>query len=138
MRVSISPEWRTAIRAQDEERCAYCRSPEALTVTTFEIDHIIPHGEGGETQLTNLCLACPACNRHKATRQLVLDPDSLQEVSIFQPRRDAWDEHFEWVRETWELRGKTPTGRATLTALQLNRPALVRLRGLWAKMNLFP
>lgn len=42
---------------------AYCRTPEALTVTTFEFEHIIPLSAGGQTVFDNLCLACP-CNKY--------------------------------------------------------------------------
>jgi len=57
---------RQAVIAAAQGRCAYCLSPEQLMGVTFEIDHVIPRSAGGPTQLDNLCLSCPTCNRHKA------------------------------------------------------------------------
>jgi 5-methylcytosine-specific restriction endonuclease McrA len=51
------------VREHYAERCAYCQSAEALTVTRFEIEHITPLAVGGATTFENLCLACPSCNR---------------------------------------------------------------------------
>ncbi|MGH2522100.1 MAG: HNH endonuclease [Anaerolineales bacterium] len=134
----IPTHLRAQVRALDQERCAYCQSPEELTVTPFEVDHVVPVSAGGETTLDNLCLACPACNRHKATRQSAPDPETGQDAPLYHPRRDTWPAHFEWNADTGEFIGRTPTGRATLAALHLNRSTLVRLRRLWAKMGLFP
>ena len=134
----ISANLRARVRALDQERCAYCQSPEELTVTSFEVDHIVPVSAEGETTLDNLCLACPSCNRHKAARQSAPDPETGQDTPLYHPRRDTWPAHFEWNTETLEMIGRTPTGRATLTALRLNRPALVYLRRLWVKLSLFP
>jgi hypothetical protein len=138
MRTAIPAELRAQVRALEQERCAYCQSPEELTVTPFEVDHIIPVSALGETALNNVCLACPSCNRHKATRQLASDPATSEAAPLYHPRRDTWAEHFGWDFETLELIGRTPTGRATIAALHLNRAALVRLRRLWVKLGRFP
>jgi len=53
------------VRDRFANYCAYCRTAEALTVTTFEFEHITPRSAGGETVLENLCLSCPSCNRYK-------------------------------------------------------------------------
>ncbi len=36
----ISAKLRAQIRERDKYRCVYCHTPEELTVTTFEVDHI--------------------------------------------------------------------------------------------------
>jgi hypothetical protein len=41
MSVYIAVELRRQIRTIFADRCAYCRTLETLTVTTFEIEHII-------------------------------------------------------------------------------------------------
>jgi len=51
--------------------CAYCQTAEALTAMTFEFEHIVPLSAGGETIFTNLCFACPTCNRCKGDRAKV-------------------------------------------------------------------
>ena len=37
----------------------------ALTVMTFEFEHIRPLSAGGETVFENLCFACTFCNRYE-------------------------------------------------------------------------
>ncbi|MFM2060517.1 MAG: hypothetical protein RLZZ507_187 [Cyanobacteriota bacterium] len=48
MSVYISVELQTKIRHCFSDCCAYCRTAEYLTVTTFEFEHIIPRSAGGE------------------------------------------------------------------------------------------
>jgi hypothetical protein len=47
-------------------KCAYCEDQ----ATTFEIDHIVPHADGGSCDLENLCLSCKSCNRRKGFMRL--------------------------------------------------------------------
>jgi hypothetical protein len=118
--------------------CAYCHTAEALTVTTFEFEHIISRSAGGETIFENLCLACPTCNRHKANRQAATDPVTNQSAPLFHPQHQLWAEHFSWNEEITEIEGLTPTGRATIAALKMNRPQLIRIRRMWVKMGEHP
>ena len=46
------------------------------------------------------------------------DPDTGELTPLFNPRSDAWSEHFAWDG-VW-LRGKTAIGRATVTVLDIN------------------
>jgi hypothetical protein len=59
-------------------------------------------------------------------------------VRLFNPRRQRWLEHFTWTPEGDLVIGLTPTGRATIVALQLNRPTLVRARRLWVVAGWHP
>ena len=99
---------------------------------TFEIDHITPRGAGGATVLANLCLCCPTCNRHKAARTMITDPEGGERVALFHPVRDLWKAHFEWCDAATTIAGRTAPGRATVDALRMNRPAIVELRRYWA------
>ena len=112
-------------------RCAYCLSPEQRRGVAFEVDHIIPRSAGGRTQLDNLCLSCPTCNRHKARRLSAPDPVSGRAVTLFHPKQDVWLHHFAWSTDGAHIIGLTPTGRATAEALRFNRPAIVQLRHYW-------
>lgn len=56
-------------------------------------------------------------------------------VPLFHPRRDVWAEHFAWDDEGMVIDGLTPTGRATVAALRMNRLPIVRLRRLWVKIG---
>jgi len=135
MPTPITPALRTKVYNLDNDRCAYCRTPEYLTSVTFEVDHIIPISAGGETTVANLCLACPSCNRYKAARQTAPDPDTGQETPLYHPRQQAWTTHFTWNDDATHIIGLTATGRATVSTLRMNRPALVHLRQLWRKMG---
>jgi HNH endonuclease len=118
--------------------CAYCRTDEALTVTTFEFEHIIPRSAGGETVFENLCLSCPSCNRYKAQRQTSTDPMTEEVVLLFHPQLQVWSDHFAWSEDSTEIVGCTPVGRSTITALKMNRSQMVRVRGMWVKLREHP
>lgn len=47
-------------------------------------------------------------------------------VRLFHPRKDKWDEHFEWNGSL--LMGKTNIGRVTVDVLAINRSYRVALR----------
>ncbi|HLO86491.1 MAG TPA: HNH endonuclease signature motif containing protein [Nostocaceae cyanobacterium] len=138
MSVYISVELQNKIRKHFHDCCAYCRTAEALTVTTFEFEHIIPLSAGGGTVFKNLCLACPSCNRYKATRQTAIDPDSQEEVKLFHPQQQLWTEHFTWNEDATEIVGLTPIGKATISVLKMNRLQLTRVRKMWVKMGEHP
>lgn len=134
----VSVELQRLVRSRFADCCAYCKTAEALTATTFEIEHIVPKTAGGDTIIENLCLACPFCNRHKATRQTVIDPVTQKEVLLFHPYQQVWTEHFAWNDSATEIIGLTPSGRATIATLQMNRSPLVRVRRMWVQMGEHP
>ncbi|MBN1582618.1 MAG: HNH endonuclease [Anaerolineae bacterium] len=105
------------VREIDNDSCTYCHTPEALTVTTFEIDHIIPASQGGETMLDNLCLSCPSCNRHKGARQTAPDPETGEDVPLYHPRQQVWSKHFAWGDDGTRLEGLTSVVRPPIAFL---------------------
>lgn len=137
-RAYIHKALRERVAAQAGNRCGYCRTPSFLVGTSFEIDHIIPESFGGRTEEENLWLACSACNDHKSNRIAAADPATGEIVRLFDPRRQSWFEHFAWNEEGDEIIGLTPTGRATVAALHLNRPALVYARWFWVRWGVHP
>ena len=138
MSAYISVELQRQIRSRFANCCVYCRTAVSLTVTTFEFEHIVPLSKGGETTFENLCLACPSCNRYKATRQTATDPTTQEEVELFHPQKQSWTNHFEWNEEATEIVGLTLIGRATVVVLKMNRPQLLRVRQMWVKMGEHP
>jgi hypothetical protein len=104
----------------------------------MEVDHIFPEAEGGATVEANLWLACSPCNDHKNARVAAVDPDTQQLVRLFDPRKQVWTEHFAWTPEGDRIVGLTPTGRATVVALNLNRPTLVHARQQWVSVGWHP
>ena len=118
--------------------CEYCHLQQELCPESFEVDHIIPQALDGPTTLENTCLACPLCNNAKRSRVTGVDPDSGRRVRLFNPRSQQWDAHFCWSRDAGRLLGRTITGRATVSALDMNRLRVVRIRLLWAAIGLHP
>jgi hypothetical protein len=107
-------------------RCEYCGLTQAGQEATFQIDHVVPRVAAGPTTIDNLALACVSCSLRKWARQEATDPDTGQPAPLFNPRRDDWSEHFRW--EGAVVVPRTPTGRATVGALALNRPLIVAIR----------
>lgn len=54
------------LQEMDGPTCAYCGKE--LAGSYYEIDHIMPVARGGLTEIRNLVLACPECNRAKGDR----------------------------------------------------------------------
>lgn len=138
MSVYIPVDLQRQIRAHFNNCCAYCQTAESLTVTTFEFEHIIPRAANGQTIFANLCLACPSCNRYKASRQAAIDPVSQKETSLFHPQQQVWTEHFAWNENATEIMGLTPVGRVTVSTLKMNRPQLTRVREMWVRLREHP
>ena len=129
---------RERVARQARYRCGYCLSAEAVVGAPMEIDHIIPQSLGGPTEEDNLWLACSLCNDHKADRIAALDPLTGEITRLFDPRRQIWREHFAWTAEGERIVGLTSTGRATVVALNLNRPSLVKARQAWVAVGWHP
>lgn len=118
--------------------CEYCQCPQKYIPESFTVDHIIPRKDGGNNSLNNLAWSCLGCNSHKHIKTTAIDPQTEQNVPLFNPRQQLWTEHFEWNDNLTQILGKTPCGRATVKALQLNRTNLINLRELLTATNKHP
>jgi hypothetical protein len=107
-------------------RCEYCGISQIGQVATFHIDHIFPVAAGGETSTENLALACVSCSLRKGARQNFEDSEIGEVVSIFNLRQQVCNEHFQWSGV--QIVGLTAIGRATVQALNLNRPTMLAIR----------
>ena len=67
-----------------------------------------------------------------------VDPETGISVPLFNPRTQIWAEHFSWSEDGTSIIGQTPTGRATIVALSLNRELRVRARALWVEVGWHP
>jgi 5-methylcytosine-specific restriction endonuclease McrA len=134
----LPAELRRKIRDHFANCCADCRTAEDLTVAIYECEHIVPRARGGESVFTNVCLACPTCDRYKADRTTATDPETQQAVDLFHPHRDVWSDHVSWNDDATEIVARTPAGRATIAALRMNRPQLTRVRRIWVAMSEHP
>lgn len=137
-RPHISVNDRRLIVERAQSRCAYCLSPAEYATQSFDIDHIVPLSRGGKTVADNLALACSGCNSHKFKRIAAPDPIDGAETPLYHPRQQRWQDHFVWSEDFSEVIGITPTGRATVVALQLNRAGVVSLRRLLRHVGKHP
>lgn len=110
--------------------CEYCLSQLQFSPQSFSVEHIHPRSAGGATHLDNLALACAGCNGHKYSKTHAFDAATNEHAPLFHPRQQQWHEHFAWNEDYTVVIGLTPTGRTTVEALRLNRPALQNLRAL--------
>jgi len=138
-RIPISSAIDRKVREAAKYRCGYCLSPQHLVMARLEIEHIIPLSKGGKNTEENLWLACPICNSHKASKTEALDPITQNIFPLFNPRQQNWSDHFEWSEDGLRILGKTPVGRATITALCLSDdPDALIVRHYWVKAGWHP
>ncbi|MCP4167992.1 MAG: HNH endonuclease [Chloroflexi bacterium] len=121
-------EQKRGVRERASGICEYCRSQEDFATESSSIEHVIPASQSGETVPENLALACQGCNNHKYAKTSAPDPVDGKHVPLYHPRRQHWEEHFRWSENFQEIIGLTPTGRATVIAIQMNRHNLINLR----------
>lgn len=124
----VTSKQRRVVVARAKECCEYCYSQVNFATQSFSVERIVPRYKSGETTLENLALSCQGCNNHKHTKTEGLDPTTQQIVPLFHPRQQSWQEHFAWNDDYTLVVGLTPTGRATVKELRLNRPGLINLR----------
>jgi hypothetical protein len=122
----ISPSLHAEVVLQAGNRCEYCRLSQLGQEAAFHIDHVAPRAAGGPTSADNLALARVSCSLRKWAKQEATDPESGEEVPLFNPRTQAWSDHFRWENE--QVVPLTPTGRATADALAMNRPLILAIR----------
>jgi hypothetical protein len=122
--ISTSLQAEVVLRAGN--RCEYCQLSQLGQEATFHIDHVVPRAARGPTTAENLALACVSCSLRKWAKQTATDPDTGEEVPLFNPRTQSWDEHFRW--DGVRVVPLTPMGRATVTALAMNRPLIIAIR----------
>lgn len=135
----IPPETRIAVESRANGQCEYCKALVQFSPHPFTIDHIFPPLKGGDESFENLAYACFGCNRCKHDKIIAIDPFTQSEVQLFNPRIQNWQDHFTWDEVSFtKILGLTPTGRATVHALQLNRPALIRMRKEMMEVNRHP
>ncbi|MCX6367126.1 MAG: HNH endonuclease [Armatimonadetes bacterium] len=116
------------VRRRANRLCEYCGWPDWFSPDPFAIDHIYPASRGGSDGLENRAYCCGGCNGAKYDCIEAPDPTTGQPAPLFHPRQDSWEDHFTWNADQTEMIGITPTGRATIARLRLNREEVVRLR----------
>lgn len=134
----ISEDVRTRVGASANNQCGYCQSLQRYVLGVLEIEHIIPKAAGGSDEEKNLWLACRLCNSYKGAKTQAKDPESEQNINLFNPRRQKWTSHFIWINDGTHIAGITACGRATVLAMQLNNPYAVTVRQAWISAGWHP
>lgn len=126
------------VRKRAKYCCEYCLAQERFSPDPFSGEHIIPQAKGGTDDAENLALACQRCNNLKYIFTHSLDPGTGTIVSLYNPRLDDWHDHFRWNETFTIIIGISPTGRATVKRLQVNRDSLVNLRQVLRPLGYHP
>jgi hypothetical protein len=126
------------VAARAGHRCEYCHAPEAVFNFPFEIEHVTPLGQSGSDSEENLALACRSCNLFKSDEVISLDPESGENIQLFHPRQQHWNEHFTVSVTDGIVIGLTPSGRATVSRLRMNSTTQCNARRHWVRIGLYP
>lgn len=134
----IPLEIRQSVAEAAKYRCGYCLTSQEIIGPYLQIDHILPESRGGTADEENLWLACPLCNNAKSDHVEAEDPETDMRVPLFNPRREAWTDHFRWSEDGTEILGRTPVGRATIARLKMNDRVRVAVRAKWVAVGWHP
>ncbi|MCV6637852.1 HNH endonuclease [Candidatus Albibeggiatoa sp. nov. NOAA] len=126
----ISTALRKLVSQRAQDICEYCLMPEIVSFSVHHIDHIIAEKHGGETEESNLALACLICNKHKGSDIASIDPETQNIVPLFHPRNDIWTAHFR-LENNGKIEGLTAIGRVTAKLLKFNTVEKMNERFLW-------
>ncbi len=134
----LTQQQRQLIKQRANGCCEYCLSQVKFSPDPFSIEHIIPRSKGGTSDLGNLAVACQGCNNFKYSHIEAIDPITGEPVRLYHPRQHNWRDHFTWTNDSTQMLGLTPTGRATIDRLQLNREGVVNLRRVLHSIHQHP
>lgn len=135
---SFTAAQRREIRQRARRCCEYCVSQLEFSPDPFSIEHVIPTAKGGTHDWENVALSCQGCNNRKYTHTEAIDPVTGSMVPLYHPRQHRWGDHFVWSEDFTRMIGITPTGRATIVRLDLNRSGVVNLRAALSLINRHP
>ncbi len=128
-------EYRPYLREDFFWSCAYCTMSEAeAQAIRFTIDHYEPKSSRPDLEIeyTNLMYACDECNRRKGN--LTPSPAArANDFRFFRADQDVRRDHFE--ANGVRVEPKSNVGDFSITALDLNRQMLRRLRELRQRLT---
>lgn len=136
--MTVPASLRERIAAQARYRCGYCQTQEIVSGIPLTLEHIWPKAKGGADVEENLWLVCRLCNEAKGILTEGTDPQTGENVPLYNPRTQSWTDHFAWSADNTLVVGLTATGRATVVALALNTELRVRARVLWVEAGWHP
>ena len=123
-----SRELRSLVIQRSGNRCEYCLiHQDDDDVFRFPIDRILSEQHGGTYSPENTALACHHCNSKKGPNIASVVPGTAAPiVALFNPRSQAWSDHF--TLSAAKIVGRTPIGSATVSLLDMNTDKNVELR----------
>lgn len=138
LRPYVSRGVQERVRARAKYRCEYCLIPRDYSTDPFCVEHIWPVVKGGSSSDSNLAFSCTGCNSFKGALTHGFDEETKSEAPLYDPRTDAWNEHFRWSESSLEIEARTATGRVTINCLKLNRKPVQNIRGLLKGIGVHP
>jgi hypothetical protein len=118
------PEWR--YDEPDTNRRASRKQTPRLPETRTRVDTAQPRASR----------VCSFCNNHKGSNISGFDIETKRVIPLFNPRRHKWRRHFRWDGPVQV--GLTPTGRVTVTVLEINLDYRIDLRRGLVDEGVFP
>ena len=73
---NYSPVNAASVAITAGHRCGYCLTSQRISGAQMHVEHIIPVGQGGTSDESNLWLACAWCNSYKAAKTHAVDPST--------------------------------------------------------------
>lgn len=134
----IPKRLRDEVAERAKHCCEYCQIPKSHVPVPFDVEHIVPLNIGGTNNADNLAYSCHGCNLYKMHLIEAFDSETGQSVPLFHPRKDEWKLHFAWDENFEKILAQSPTGRATVEQLRLNRVALLNLRRVMVAADKLP
>ncbi len=135
---AVSQSTKELVRRRANGCCEYCRCPEAFATQPHSIEHIHPRVRGGDSDPSNLALACQGCNNYKYDQVEVVDDLTGKTAQLFHPREMHWENHFAWSNDYSEIVPLSAIGRVTVATLCLNRVGVLNLRRILFSMGEHP
>ncbi len=80
---------RRQVRDRAEEQCEYCGLAEEDSYIPHHIEHLRPKQHGEDDSLSNLALACQACNLKKGPDLAGIDPENGTMTALVPHQRGA-------------------------------------------------
>jgi hypothetical protein len=132
----INSEMRLVVASRADYLCEYCLIHEEDSFLGFEVDHVISLKHSGPTQLDNLAYTCLYCNRFKGSDIGSILWRTRTFHRFFNPRIDAWNQHFRLNRVIIEP--ITETGEVTVNILKLNIEDRILERQILMEVDRYP
>jgi len=123
------------VASRARKRCEYCLIPDDRAGFPHEVDHIVSRKYGGSPEPDSLAYCCMVCNRNKGS-DIASRAQSGRLVRLFNPRTDAWSDHF--LLNGSVIEPRTSIGEVTARLLRLNAAERVTERRLLQSLGRYP